>query len=810
MTVHSTGSTHRLRRQGVVAALLVLVAGLLVVLRPQQAAAEDRPISSTPLMTWNMRGANEVGRDTNKWQNYVRTYARQASVVLLQEAGAAPADMADRQADLTRTTVDRNNNVHTHTIRHYRWNVGSSSRDSARHVYFALTQNGVGGRVNLAVVVSGDPDEVNVVENPVGNGRLALGVRYGSNWYFTVHGLSGGGGDSAVLLDAIDTQVDQWAADRHVSYHWTAGGDFNVDPDELSGRDHFPPAMTVSTDVNTPTHDSGNRYDYFVTDDIAAAQELQGAWVYAGPPSDHRPTALGEMRAAAGQPPSALRYMPEGDSITQGLGSSNDSGARDEIQADFGKMTVGQLYGNNILSPIYDLPAKRDLVGERKNGRGIPDPDHEGWPGYTIDQIAEEASDAVPSMKPNVVGLLAGTNDMVRNVDVGNAPARLSRLIDQTFQGSPGVAIVVGTLTPSTNPAIQQRIDAYNASITTMLDQRIANGDHLVRVDLSAVTTADLADEVHPTDAGYRKIADAYVGGVRTALADGWISDPVGTPGAEPGNYGGYDPQGRVWEGLPGDPDAAGAMKYADLDGDNRDDIVWLSPTGAATAWLNRDDHGRIAWTYRGEIAMGTGQGPDRVFFADLDKDGLDDYIVIRPDKVIDAYYNRGGDTVGPDGWRPGWEPHPNYGRGTDTPVDRIRFADIDGDGRADYVRLLDFDTKVDVFYNRGGDSPGHDGWQPGGALLTDLTSTTNKQIEFADLNADGKADYIALDSDGVPYARLNTGRADWFPRGKIAKGTGGTIALPELDGDGRADWVKIARNGAIDAWINKGGDPPR
>ncbi|MEU4038941.1 hypothetical protein [Streptomyces collinus] len=78
---------------------------------------------------------------------------------------------------------------------------------------------------------------------------------------------------------------------------------------------------------------------------------------------------------------------------------------------------------------------------------------------------------------------------------------RLSRLIDQIYQGSPGVTIVVGTLTPSRNATYQQRIDAHNKSITTMLDERVANGDRLVRVDLSAVTTADLADEVHPTDA---------------------------------------------------------------------------------------------------------------------------------------------------------------------------------------------------------------------------------------------------------------------------------------------------------------------
>ncbi|WP_306325123.1 GDSL-type esterase/lipase family protein [Streptomyces venezuelae] len=809
MTAAATAAGHaprrrRLRGVGVLGALLLLLAGLLVILPARPASAEQRPLASTPLMTWNMQGANESGPNTNKWYNNVRTYARQFRIVMLQEAGPTPADSSNRLADLERTTVARNGTRTEHAVRHYVWNLHTEDYPVERHVYFLLTQDGEGGRVNLAIVVNGEPDEVNVVQNPVEAGRTALGVRYGSHWYFTVHGLSGGGGDSAPLLDAIDTQVDNWAREEGVEYEWTVGGDFNVEPDVIVDREEFPPARTIHTSVRT--HRLGGRLDYFVSSDINAARQLDHAHVVQwAPPSDHLPTTVGHPRAAA-DPPSSVRLMPVGDSITQGLGSANESGARDEIQADLGKISQNELFGNDILSPMYDLPFKRDLVGERRTGIGIPDTDHEGWPGYTIDQIAGEASDAVPQMRPNVVTLLAGTNDMVRDVDVADAPARLSRLIDQIYTGSPGVTIVVGLLTPSTNRAIQQRIDAYNASVAKLLDARISKGDHLVRVDLSAVTTADLVDEVHPSDAGYRKIADAYVAGIGAALHNGWVREaaPPGEPG---GPRGGYEPKGRIWDGLPGDPDVSGAMKYPDLDGDGRSDIAWVSPTGATTVWLNRDDNGRIAWTYRGEFAMGTGQGPDRVFFADLDRDHKDDYLVIRPDHTIDAYLNRGGDTVDSAGWKPGWEPHPNYGRGTDTPVDRIRFADIDGDGRADYVRLLDFGTKIDVFYNRGGDTPGHDGWEPGGAILTNLKARGNKQIEFADLTGDGKDDYIALDDDGVPQAWFNTGRADWTERGTIARGTGGVIALPHLDGDGRADWVKIARNGALDAWINKGGD---
>lgn len=793
-------------------AVAALTAGLLVALPVTPAAAVDRPLSSTRVLTWNMQGATDQGE--SKWRNYLVGYSRQFPIIMLQEAGPAPAASSTHLNDLTRTTVDRTNTPRTHTIRHHRWQPETADQSTGfRDIYFLHTQNGTGGRVNLALIVAEEPDEVNVVANPVDAGRTALGVRYGTNWYFTVHGLSGGGGDSAVLLNAIDDEVERWASTQGVTYHWTVGGDFNVDPRILQeDRAGFPVARVLSTDENTPTHNSGERYDYFVTDDFNAANSLGGAWLNERqPPSDHRPVGVGRFQAGAEppDPPSEIRLMPIGDSITEGWGSSNSSGARDEIQDSLGKVTLGELLKTPDGALLYESLDKRDLVGQLQHGEGIPDDDHEGWAGYTIGQIQDTVGGSVSDRRPNLVTLLAGTNDMVRDVDVGNAHHRLSRLIDDIYERSPGVTVVVGTLPPSRDNAVQNRIDAYNAVIWTMLGRRIADGDHLVRVDLSTVTRADLDDVVHPNDAGYEKIADAFYAGIRTALDSGWVTEPapVDEQPEQCTARRGYEGKGRIWEGLPGNPDAARSMKYADLDGDGRDDIVWISPTGAATAWLNRNAGGKITWVYRGEIAMGTGLGPDRVFFADLDNDQRDDYIVIRPDNAIDAYYNRGGDTVDEDGWHPGFKPHLDYGRGTDTPVDRIRFADVNGDGRADYIRLLDFSTRIDVWYNRGGDTPERDGWESGGAILTNLTPRNNQQIEFADLNCDRRADYIALDPDGVPRAWFNTGGSRWTERGQIATGTGGVVALPELDGDGRADWVRIARNGAIDAWLNKGGD---
>ncbi|MCQ4041652.1 GDSL-type esterase/lipase family protein [Streptomyces rubrisoli] len=598
--------------------LALLAAVVAVVTVPiGTAVAADRPLASTPLITWNMDGANQSGSNTNKWQNNVRTYARQAQIVMLQEVGPGPAASADALPALDRITVGRDGTVTHHAIQHYRWNVGGGGshgegdgRADFRDVYFALTQNGQGGRVNLAIVVDGTPDEVNVVQNPVEAGRIALGVRYGRYWYFTVHGLSPRGNDSAVLVNAIDTAVDDWGRTRHVDYQWTVGGDFNREPDVLSQNQNFPPAtFTINTPVGVATHNDGGRYDFFVTDDLNV--NLGDAFLVGEfqPPSDHRVVGIGRMRAAGEQPPEEIKLEPLGDDLTQGAGSSNGSGFRGEIQDGLGKMTSDSLFGHlpgdsPALAPLWPSLSERDLVGSRHDGRGIPDTANEGWPSFTIDQLRHRvanqqivlvpphppasahsgthkaaapppgATDPQPAFpRPNVVTLLAGTNDMLGNVDVANARQRLGGLIDEILTRTPDAAIVVGTLPPSTDPAVQSRIDAFNSGMRRMVDDRIARGDHLVLVDLSAVTTSDLVDEVHPGDQGYQKMAEAFLAGIYTALVNDWVKDPVcgGTP-SDPGGLGcGSSSAGPGCGSGPSDPGGlgCGAMHHVMVVGDS-------------------------------------------------------------------------------------------------------------------------------------------------------------------------------------------------------------------------------------------------
>jgi hypothetical protein len=81
------------------------------------------------------------------------------------------------------------------------------------------------------------------------------------------------------------------------------------------------------------------------------------------------------------------------------------------------------------------------MVGSQKGGN-FSHPDNEGYPGFILSQVEEKALAAMPIYKPTVVTLLAGTNDMIRNIDVAAAPDRLSKIVGDVVE-FPGDRLVV-------------------------------------------------------------------------------------------------------------------------------------------------------------------------------------------------------------------------------------------------------------------------------------------------------------------------------------------------------------------------------
>ncbi|KAJ6600730.1 SGNH hydrolase-type esterase domain-containing protein [Mycena sp. CBHHK59/15] len=165
-----------------------------------------------------------------------------------------------------------------------------------------------------------------------------------------------------------------------------------------------------------------------------------------------------------------------------------------------------------------------DFIGSIESGTMV-DNNNEGHIGAIIEQIAGFATNAAAlPARPNVVLLMAGTNDVIDGLNA-TAPAAISSLMDAIFVACPDTALIVATLTPLTTG--QAGVDAFNAVLTTMISARAAAGKHILLTSMAAILASDLIDGIHPTDAGYVKMADAWFTVVEQAAKNGWIGTPV-------------------------------------------------------------------------------------------------------------------------------------------------------------------------------------------------------------------------------------------------------------------------------------------
>ncbi|KZV72072.1 carbohydrate esterase family 3 protein [Peniophora sp. CONT] len=200
-----------------------------------------------------------------------------------------------------------------------------------------------------------------------------------------------------------------------------------------------------------------------------------------------------------------VTVLPLGDSITYGWQSTDGNGYRE------GLLELIKVDGNTV-----------DYIGSIQAG-SMTDNWNDGYIGCTIDQIS---TSGIPALKmvPQVVLLLAGTNDINYQEDLSNAPARLNTLIDEVFSYTPKATILVSDIPLIVDATLEPLVKTYNAGVLSLVNNRIAAGQKLVHVSLDALTTSQMADELHPNDEGYQVLAKAWYAGVQAAEAKGWIA----------------------------------------------------------------------------------------------------------------------------------------------------------------------------------------------------------------------------------------------------------------------------------------------
>ncbi|MER6535654.1 ricin-type beta-trefoil lectin domain protein [Streptomyces sp900105755] len=248
---------------------------------------------------------------------------------------------------------------------------------------------------------------------------------------------------------------------------------------------------------------------------VSLAAALTAALAIGAAPPAASDTATGALHSAEGAAtaPAPLRLMPLGDSITWGVGSTSGNSYRGFL-------------GNQMSAEGHAL----DFVGSGRNGI-MSDPDNEGHSGWRIDQIAGIADSVLAGYRPNVVTLEIGANDLNGNYQVPTAPDRLRALIDQITRDAPDATVLVGTVIVSTSGTEEAVRPEFNARLPGIVQAEQAAGKHVRLVDMSALTSADLSDALHPNDNGFRKMADAFNAGVQAADAAGWIKPPASAGG---------------------------------------------------------------------------------------------------------------------------------------------------------------------------------------------------------------------------------------------------------------------------------------
>nr|WP_308294453.1 SGNH/GDSL hydrolase family protein [Streptomyces sp. RKAG290] len=141
----------------------------------------------------------------------------------------------------------------------------------------------------------------------------------------------------------------------------------------------------------------------------------------------------------------------------------------------------------------------------------LGDHDHEGHSGWRIDEIDAQVTGWVRAAQPRSVLLHIGTNDVVQDRDMPGAPARLSALIDHITAAAPDADVFVSDIIVLADPVLEQRAQAYNAAVPGIVGQWAGQGRHVHFVPMhDALSTADLADGVHPDAVGYAAMANRW------------------------------------------------------------------------------------------------------------------------------------------------------------------------------------------------------------------------------------------------------------------------------------------------------------
>jgi len=246
-------------------------------------------------------------------------------------------------------------------------------------------------------------------------------------------------------------------------------------------------------------------------------------------------------------------------------------------------------------------------------------------------------------------------------------------------------------------------------------------------------------------------------------------------------------------------PCPAANVRWGDVNGDRRDDLICLGENGGMYVTINnavRNDEYGSTWTNIGKIRDPPANGQmDRVRFGDIDGDGRVDYCYIASNGDIQCWRNGGTGNYPTTPWEDMGIVFTGKNKGD---IRGVRFVDINGDGRSDWL-WIDDTGAVDTYINnrdmpKGSIKPN---WRDAGRTHQGMqTAGARKNIHFARIGNSERKDYLWVQrqEDESTYQNYVLWWRNDGGGGTQLKGDGNYYC--DMDGDGSDDYIWVSATG--------------
>lgn len=512
-----------------------------------------------------------------------------------------------------------------------------------------------------------------------------------------------------------------------------------------------------------------------------------------------------------------VRLMPLGDSITYGVESSDGTGYRDELYDQLEKVAESVDFVGSVRNGRMSDPDNEGHPGDRIDeiagfaacnvykyqpnvitlhaGTNDMNQNH-SLPSAPnrLKQLIDRALKDSPLATVLVAQLIpTGKAGLQPRIDAYNAalPAMVGEL-----QGEGKRVALVGMSRVLVSDGLENDAHPTDAGYAKMADAWFRAFQEAQ--SRGWIRTPAAQKEISCNDFDH---SDPGSGSGQTALGAGWRALGVIAPG--------YDSGG-------------GRTVMAEMNGDKRADYVQIRQDGSIRVGINTENKpGQPSWKNwgggSGVFAPAGGAGNaslgSYVRFADIDGNGRDDYVVLlgsdEKATLADVWLNLPGSGGGPS-----W--------GEDMPrlripienarLDRLRFADVNGDGRDDVLRVGEA-GEVHAYLNVRRTGSLQPDWEEKLSWAPGVQGAKGADLRFADVDGDNRADYLMVGGDGSVHAYLNRGGkggGGFEKRHNFANASNYPrpyVQFSDISGDGKADYLVIYDGGAVRSWLNRGGN---